>query len=82
MVRIVACTIATLCVLTTPAKAEPPARVLTKGFGSESSCGEWLHEGLRQGSNWILGIGRGAMWQVVYCTKSVQQPTMKESSKR
>jgi len=46
-------------ILAAPAKAEPPPRVFTIGFGSSSTCAEWLHEGLTQGSNWILGYWSG-----------------------
>ena len=59
MVRIVACTLSTFCLLVAAAKAEPTAARVTFGFGSISTCTKWQHEGLTQGKNWILGYGSG-----------------------
>lgn len=59
MVRIVACTLSTVCLLVVAAKAEPTAARVTFGFGSISTCTKWQHEGLTQGKNWILGYWSG-----------------------
>ena len=59
MVRIVACTLSTFCLLVAAAKAEPTAARVTFGFGSISTCTKWQHEGLTQGKNWILGYWSG-----------------------
>ena len=59
MVRIVACTLSTFCLLIAAAKAEPTAARVTFGFGSISTCTTWQHAGLTQGKNWILGYWSG-----------------------
>lgn len=59
MVRTVACTLVTYCLIVAAAKAEPAAARLTFGFGSTSTCTKWQHEGLTQGKNWILGYWSG-----------------------
>lgn len=59
MVRIVACTLSTFCLLVAAAKAEPTGARVTFGFGSISTCTKWQHEGLTQGKNWILGYWSG-----------------------
>ena len=60
MTRFSTCCVAILFSLfSASAIAGSPSQGLIKGFGSGSSCFKWLHEGVTQGSNWILGYWSG-----------------------